>query len=67
MCKRGYSKEWLREKKQVRWEDREKYLNGERMEKRGRESALGSWPEVTQNEVLILTRDIMSLQSYRHK
>ena len=44
MCKRGNTKEWLKAKRQVRWEDREKYLNGEGMKKRDRGS--GSVPLV---------------------
>ena len=28
MCNRGYNKEWLREKRQVGWKDREGYLKG---------------------------------------
>jgi len=44
MCNRGYTKEWLKEKRQVRWEDRAKYLNGEGMRKRDR--GTGSVPLV---------------------
>ena len=33
MCNRGYTKEWLREKRQVEWKDRDKYLGTYKEEK----------------------------------
>ena len=41
---RGYSRKWLKEKRQVRWEDRAEYLNGEGIGKRDR--GTGSVPLV---------------------